>query len=277
MITLNETLETIRAEQKKSKKPHPALMTHVVLGYPTMEKSIEIVLAMADAGAKLIELQIPFSDPMADGPTIMAANEAALRQGVKVKDCFRAAEKLAQKTDVPLLFMSYYNILYRYSEKKHKDVDVKGVSDFCQATANAGVQGLIVPDVPPEESGLYWSLAADAGLSPIPIVTPVSTQARLEKIQEVVSGGFIYCVTTAGTTGARSELPPQTPQYLKKIRKHFKQPLAVGFGISSREQVSALSGLAEIAIVGSAVIQKIKESSEKNAVQSVKKFLKTLG
>lgn len=276
MERLEQTLKEIVASERAAKRKSPALMTHVVLGYPTLQKSIDIVLAMANAGASIIELQIPFSDPMADGPTIMAANEAALLQGIKVKDCLKAAEKLSAKTDVPLLFMSYYNILYRYSAGRKRSVDVRGVSDFCRDARAAGIEGLIVPDVPPEENAEYWKVARDHDLAPIPIVTPISTDARLRKIRSVVSGGFIYCVTTAGTTGARKSLPKDTPQYLKRVRKYFSEPLAVGFGISNRAQVQALGGLSEIAIIGSALVQKIQGSSPREVIPVVEKYLKSL-
>lgn len=257
-----------------SKKPSrsPALMTHVVLGYPTLEKSIELVRAMADAGASIIELQIPFSDPMADGPTIMAANEHALAQGLRVRDSFRAAEKLAHTVTTPLLFMSYFNILYRYGEKKKKD-GVDGTEAFCRDAARSGISGLIVPDVPAGSSETYWQIAKDAKLSAIPIVTPVSTDARLRAIRGTDPSGFVYCVTTTGTTGARKALPADLSAYLGRIRKQFSLPLAVGFGISSREQVRALHGKAEIAIVGSAVIDVIKAVPPKEAVKRVSKFV----
>ena len=265
MMLLEQTLSEIRSRPKGST---PALMTHAVLGYPTLRESIELVKAMAGAGAALIELQIPFSDPMADGPTIMSANETALSAGTKVKDCFRAAEILSASIDVPLLFMSYYNILYRHPG---------GVKAFCRHAAESGIEGLIVPDIPPEESvDGYWTETVKNSLCPIPVVAPVSGPERLRAVKKVTHGGFVYCVSTTGTTGARSALPSDLPQYLKTVRKVFGLPLGVGFGISSPEQVRQLKGHAEIAIVGSAMVDKIRKSSAKGRLRSVANFTRSL-
>ncbi len=254
----------------KQRKSKPALMTHVVLGYPTLNASIKIVKAMAKAGADIIELQIPFSDPLADGPTIMAANEEALKQGLKVKDCFRAIKKLSAEIKVPLIFMSYYNILYRYNGGHN------GVKKFCQDAANVGIQGLIVPDVPPEENDDgFWTFTKEFNLLAIPIVSPLSSKNRLKAIKKFVKDGFIYCVSTTGTTGARTSLPPDLGTYLKRIRTEFKLPLAVGFGISTKEQVKAVGKVADIAIVGSAMIERIKKQ-KKSPENAAFKFTKEL-
>ncbi|MBP9837097.1 MAG: tryptophan synthase subunit alpha [Proteobacteria bacterium] len=268
-----QKLQTKLAEIRKIEKAkRPALMTHVVLGYPSLKESIAIVKAMADSGASIIELQIPFSDPMADGPTIMAANEAALKNGLKVKDCFAAAEKLAKELpNTPLLFMSYFNILYCYNKGKN------GVRNFFKDTQAAGVSGVIVPDIPAEDTGEeFWSDAKKFKVAPIPVVSPVSTEDRLKLIKKVTQDSFVYCVSTTGTTGARKDLPPDIKQYLSRVRKIFNQPLAVGFGISTREQVEVVGQHAEIAIVGSAMVDKIKSSSSKDLLKVVSKFTKEL-
>ncbi|MFN8390372.1 MAG: tryptophan synthase subunit alpha [Bdellovibrionota bacterium] len=265
MQILLDQLEKIK---QRPKSAPPALMTHVVLGYPNMKASIEIVRAMADGGASLIELQIPFSDPMADGPTIMAANEASLENGTRVRDCFKAAEKLSRDISVPLLFMSYFNLLYCYPGS---------VKRFCRDAAQAGVQGLIVPDVPPEETSEgYYEHAYVSKVVPVPVVAPVSTKARLTAIQKVAPKGFVYCVSTTGTTGARSELPAGLPAYLKSVKSVFKLPVAVGFGISTPKQVASLRGVAEIAVVGSAMIDRIKQSPPKRLGSEVKLFTRAL-
>jgi len=265
MMLLEQTLSDLRSRPRTAA---PALMTHAVIGYPTLRDSIEIVKAMASSGASVIELQIPFSDPMADGPTIMAANETALRAGIRVSDCFRAAEKLSSTVGVPLLFMSYYNIVYRHPG---------GVKAFCRHAAESGIEGLIVPDIPPEESADgYWSEAAKHSLCPIPVVAPVSGPDRLRAVKKVTRGGFVYCVSTTGTTGARAALPPGLTPYLKKVRKAFGLPLGVGFGISSADQVRQLKGHAEIAIVGSAMVEKIRNSSGKARLKNVSSFTRSL-
>lgn len=246
MEKLNKTLSAITPNQ------YPLLMTHVVLGYPSLEKSIEIALAMADSGASIIELQIPFSDPMADGPTIMRACEAALEQGVRPKDCMKAMETLASKTQVPLLFMSYFNLIFR-----------AGVREFCKEASSAGAQGLIVPDILPEDTVEgYWEAAEENKLAAIPLVSPVTTQSRFRAIKKHAKAGFVYCVSTTGTTGARDNLADNLKSYLETVKTEIPLPRALGFGISSREQILSLKGSAEIAIVGSAMIDRISNSTD---------------
>ncbi len=251
----------------KCSTSEPALMTHVVLGYPSMAESIDIVKAMADKGASFVELQLPFSDPMADGPTIMTANEAALAQGVTPTDCMKAMEALSSSVSIPLLFMTYFNLVYAYQGGSD------GVRQFSKDAANAGAEGLIVPDVPPEENTEgYWDITREHGLFPVPLVSPVSSDERLARIAQTVADGFVYCVSTTGTTGARNDLPEELPQYLARVRTYFSQPLAVGFGISSRAQVENLRGHAEIAIVGSAMINCIAEATEAERGEAVARF-----
>ena len=256
---------------KRPKGRGPLLMTHVVLGYPTLAESISLVKAMVDGGASFVELQIPFSDPMADGPTIMEANEAALAQGLTVKDCFRAAEQLTRSCDVPILFMSYANIVFQYGKR------AQGVEQFCRDAAAAGVSGLIVPDIPPEENSEgYWVHSHKHGVLPIPIVSPLSSPERLKKIAQVSGDGFVYCVSTTGTTGARSALPSGLGAYLKKVKQALKQPLAVGFGISTPDQVHALGAHADIAIVGSAMLNLINQTAKAKQLKAVREFTSAL-
>jgi tryptophan synthase alpha subunit len=260
MSRLAKTLDRICAERLS-----PALMTHVVLGYPSLEQSVEIVLAMDDAGASLIELQIPFSDPMADGPTIMRANEQALALGVTPADCMKALQTIRSKTQVPLLFMSYFNILLNYKGQ--------GVESFCKDAAEAGADGLIVPDVPPEEDADgYWKYSAASSLFAVPLVSPLTNEHRFGKIAQRAKEGFVYCVSTTGTTGARQKLAEDLAEYLRRVRQRLNLPLAVGFGISSPEQVKALSGHAEIAIVGSAMIDEISKAKDSEVIEAVSRF-----
>jgi len=246
----------------------PALMTHVVLGYPTLEKSIELIKAMSECGVSIIEIQIPFSDPIADGPTIMSANQVALENGITPKDCFEAAAKLSAVIDTPLLFMSYFNILFNYKN---------GVSDFCKDAAACGIQGLIVPDVPPEETADgYWTSAKEFNLSAIPIVSPVSSNERLELIKKTTDAEFVYCVSVTGTTGARTTLPAELADYLSNVRNVFKRPLALGFGISSKEQVLEASKHVELCVIGSAVIDIVRNNEPKNQLKAVADFISNL-
>lgn len=259
-----------KLEEIKARKQKPALMTHVVLGYPNLKESIKIVKAMAKAGADIIELQIPFSDPMADGPTIMLANEEALKNGISVRECFKAAKKLSKEIKVPLLFMSYFNILYRYNNGKN------GVKEFCKAAERAGIQGLIIPDIPLEEQAdNFWKYTKEFNLAAISIVSPLSTKSRLQKIKQFTKNGFIYCVSTTGTTGIRKSLPKNLKSYLNKVRKEIKLPIALGFGLSNNQQIKEIANYTDIAIVGSAMIEQIKKA-KKSPAQAAARFVKSL-
>ncbi|MCL4128951.1 UNVERIFIED_CONTAM: hypothetical protein GTU68_051874 [Idotea baltica] len=241
-------------------------MTHVVLGYPSLEESMDIVREMAKAGASIIELQIPFSDPMADGPTIMRANESALEKGCKVADCMSAMKTLAAELETPLLFMSYFNILFSY-----------GVEKFCKDAAEAGAAGMIVPDVPIEENQEgYWTHAKANGLAAIPLVSPITSDTRLQQIANVANDSFVYCVSMTGTTGAAEAVPAELKEYLGRVKKTFSCPVAVGFGINSVEQVRALAGIADLAIVGSAMIKKIADKSSEQYLAEVREFTAAL-
>lgn len=260
-----------RTRQQASIPKRPAIMAHMVLGYPTLAKSEMIARALMKGGASYLELQIPFSDPIADGPTIMAANEQALREKVRPTDCLRAAARITRSTGIPVFLMSYANILYSFRG---------GVRGFCRAAARAGVQGLIVPDIPHEETSVnYWKEARAAGLLPISFVSPVTSEARMTRIARQSRDGFLYCIARTGTTGVRSKVEQELGAYLRKVRKHFSIPLAVGFGISNRKHIDTLRGLADIAIVGSATIDIVrKHESEKDAALAgrIARFIQTL-
>ena len=252
------------AEIKKRKRV--GLMTHVVVGYPDLDTTIALVKTMAEAGADFVELQIPFSDPLADGSTIMLACEKSLARGTRVRDAFTVAKKLSGEVTVPLLFMAYYNTVFKY-----------GVSKFCKDSALAGISGLIVPDMPLEEE-VYEHLSEHAkenGLYLIRVVAPVSTEARLRKNARVAEG-FVYCSARQGITGAKKELAPDLADYLKKARNFLSVPLAVGFGISKTEHVRQIAKYADIAVVGSAVIDVINSSSSRLLLRNVGIFVKSL-
>jgi len=275
MELLKNSLKSISERMSKRRGPKtPALMAHVVIGYPSLQESIDIARTLASAGAQILELQIPFSDPVADGPTIMRANEAALASGIKTKDCLKAMEVLSKDLDIPLVFMSYLNPLLNYNTGRKKT----GLPAFFRDASASGAQGIIVPDIPPEEaSDEYWTMAPEYELVPIPIVSPVSNDSRLKKIKAVtLPEAFIYCMSTTGTTGARNVIASGIEFYLRRVRKHFSQPLAVGFGISTREQIQRVGRLAEIAVVGSAVIDLISKTEKSKRLREVEKFLLTL-
>lgn len=236
------------------------LMTHVVIGYPDLETTEKMVLEMDKNGADLIELQIPFSDPIADGSVIMKACQDALENGVRVEDAFQLAEKLQGQVNAPLLFMTYANIVFNY-----------GYENFCQRAASVGIQGLIVPDIPPEEAEDFLVACEKNKLAPIFIMAPTSTDERLQKIAEAAKG-FVYCVARTGVTGAATDFGSELGEFLNKCRNFTDLPLGVGFGISKKEDVDFLKGKADFAIVGSQAIRIL----EKDGVDAVGRFVKGL-
>lgn len=252
--------------QLKKNNRH-ALMAHIVIGYPGLAASEKIILSLAEAGAEMIEMQIPFTDPLADGPTILKANLDALHTGIKVADCFRFAEKMASRLeDIPLLFMTYINIPFNY-----------GLENFCRDSAAAGLTGLIVPDIPPDEKEEpYHDLCQAHKLHPIYILSPSSTEQRVKLIGRCASG-FVYCTARVGITGARQSQIAGLKEFTTRVRKHVKVPLALGFGISSREHVEAVRELAEISVVGSKVIDVYNSGrNEQESLEKVSSFVQGL-
>ncbi len=229
------------------------VMTHIVFGYPTVEASRQLVDIMVQAGVDLIEVQLPFSDPTADGPTITRACQKALDRGVRVSDGIAFVEEMSAKHDVPFLFMCYYNLLFNY--RPGPDAP-RGVASFARAAAEAGAAGLIVPDVPPEEvQEGYPEACREHGLHPVYVVSPNIGDRRLEVIRDVASG-FIYCTSRTGTTGKDVELEfERLKSFLGRVHDITGLPLAVGFSLSRREQIEALEGEAEMAVVGSHLIR----------------------
>jgi len=242
------------------------LMTHVIVGYPSLVDTVKLVKIMAESGVDFVELQIPFSDPLADGPVIMRACEEALANGTKVRDAFRIMEELSSKVEIPLLFMGYYNTVFRY-----------GVKKFCIDANKAGAAGLIIPDMSLEEEGKEHFLASakKCSLPVIRVVSPASTVDRLKKNAEVAQG-FVYCSARQGITGVRQTLYPNLASYLKRVKAYIDKPLAVGFGISSREHVQAIKSYAEVAVVGSVLLKLVQENHGKEMEQNVRRFLSSL-
>jgi len=225
------------------------LMTHIVAGYPDLEKSFEIALAMAEGGADLLEIQIPFSDPIADGLTIMEANSVALLNGATPPKCFQLAKRLVHKVKIPLLFMTYANIPFHM-----------GIAEFVRKSAECGISGLIIPDLTFDEKIEGYLEHADRfGVYPINVVSPDIKEKRLEKIMEI-SKGFIYITLRVGITGEVKRIEETGMDFLRKVRKKTQRPIAAGFGISSTAQVKQLEGLADAVVVGSHVIHLYKKS-----------------
>jgi tryptophan synthase alpha chain len=236
------------------------LMTHIVIGYPSFAASLEIVDAMVAAGVDLMELQIPFSEPMADGPVILAANQKALAAGSTVARCLDFAATVAKRHPIPFLFMSYYNVLFR-----------AGVASFVERMKAAGVVGAIVPDLPPEEAGEYLPAMERAGLDPIFIFSPSTSDERLRHIA-ASARGFVYCVARKGVTGLQTTFSTELDGYLGRCRAATQLPLALGFGVQDPADVAFLRGKVDIAVVGSATLRLIDEQG----VSAVEKFVREL-
>jgi tryptophan synthase alpha chain len=224
--------------KKRLKETEILLMTHIVIGYPTFEDSLQLTATMVDAGVDLMELQIPFSEPIADGPVILHANQKALTGGATVKKCLDFAARVAGKFPIPFLFMSYYNILFKY-----------GVAEFAAKTAGCGLKGAIVPDLPPEEGTQYVEAMAANKLAPIFIFSPTTDDARMRLIADHARG-FVYCVARKGVTGLDTAFSSQLEHYLSRCRAATDLPLALGFGVKDRADVQFLKGKADIAVIG---------------------------
>jgi len=244
----------------RRQKQEILLMTHIVLGHPHFDTSLRLVESMVAAGVDLIELQIPFSEPIADGPVILRANQEALNAGSSVEKCFDVASEVARRFDIPFLFMSYYNVLFR-----------RGVTSFVTRMQEAGLRGAIVPDLPPEEAGEYLSAMQENLLSPIFIYSPNTTDERLKKIAEY-AGGFIYCVARKGVTGSSTAFSMDLAGYLERARAATSLPLAVGFGVKDKADVDFLRGKADIAVVGSETLRAL----ERGGLAAVGPFLSGL-
>ncbi len=236
------------------------LMTHIVIGYPDLETSLGTVEAMVEAGVDLVELQIPFSEPIADGPVILHANQRALAAGTTVEQCFEFAAEVTRRFDVPFLFMSYYNILFKH-----------GVAEFVERMAQLKLHGAIVPDLPPEEAGDYLAAMADESLDPIFIYSPNTTPERLRYIAGHARG-FVYCVARKGVTGSETQFSPELGDYLARCRAATDLPLAVGFGVKDAGDVAYLTGKADIAVVGSQSLRVL----ERDGVAAVGDFVRSL-
>jgi len=244
----------------RRQKQEILLMTHIVLGHPHFDTSLRLVESMVHAGVDLIELQIPFSEPIADGPVILRANQEALHAGSTVEKCFDVASEVARRFDVPFLFMSYYNVLFK-----------RGVANFVARMQAAGLRGAIVPDLPPEEADEYLSVMQDNLLDPIFIYSPNTKDERLKKIAEYARG-FVYCVARKGVTGSATAFSTDLSSYLERARAATTLPLAVGFGVKEKADVDFLRGKADIAVVGSETLRVL----ERGGVAAVGPFLSGL-
>ena len=233
-----------------SQPGHIALIPYITVGYPTVEATLKVVPLLASCGCDIVELGIPFSDPLADGVTIQKASFRALQNGVTPKLCLEVARQLSSKVNIPLVFMTYFNPVFSY-----------GLDKFSAACASAGISGIIIPDLPPDEGSDLEAISQQQGLDLIYLLAPTSTGERIRLAAER-SRGFIYLVSVAGVTGARDRLPVDLAAFVARVRKLARQPLYVGFGISTPEQAGQIARIADGVIVGSRIIQLMEKEDD---------------
>jgi len=240
---------------------HTALIPYITVGYPNTATTLKVVSLLSSSGCDIIELGIPFSDPLADGATIQRASYEALRQGVTPHLCLEVAQELKRQVEIPLVFMTYYNPVLKF-----------GLDQFCSKCAEVGIDGLIIPDLPPEEGQELEKSTRSQGLDLIYLLSPASTQERIRLVVGKASG-FIYLVSLTGVTGARDELPEELEGFVSRVRKRTEKPLCIGFGVSTPEQARRISKVANGVIVGSRIIQLLDEDK---SLKNVHSFIKCL-
>ena len=239
-----------------------AFIPFITCGDPDTETTMKCVLKMVEAGADLIELGIPFSDPTAEGPVIQEANERALKGGINTDKCFELAESLRKKTDIPMVFMTYANVVFSY-----------GTDKFLQNCKEVGIDGIILPDLPYEEKDEFLPACHKYGIDLISLIAPTS-QDRVAMIAKEAEG-FLYIVSSLGVTGTRSEITADLSSIIGTVRENTDIPCAVGFGISRPEQAKAMADISDGAIVGSAIIKLIKEYG-KDAPDKVGEYVRSM-
>lgn len=236
------------------------LMTHVIAGYPSFDDNLRALEIMAENNVDLVEIQMPFSEPIADGPVFVHANQESLKRGITVKSYFNFMKQAASQFDFPILMMGYYNTVFKMGE---------GI--FLDRLRNSGGKGFIIPDLPVEEGELLFQKAKEQSLSPILLVTPTTPIERMKKISKA-GAGFIYVVARKGVTGRKTSFTNSFDLYLEKCRQSIDLPLAVGFGISNKEDLDFLTGKAEIAIIGTALLK----AWEQNGEEGLREFFEQL-
>jgi tryptophan synthase alpha chain len=256
----------------------PGLVAYITCGDPDLATSREVALAAIRAGADVIELGVPFSDPVADGPVIQRASERALKHGTDLAGVLDLAKQIRHHSNAGLIVFSYLNPILQFGVSTNRvngagDRD-SGVEKFCAAAAEAGVDGALVTDLPVEEAGEYLRAMKAHKLAPIFLAAPTSTDERLRAIAKH-SRGFVYAISRTGITGARQELADDAQSLVARLRKYTKLPIALGFGISTPEQFAEVGRFADAAVIGSAIVQRIEQNPGREAV-AVAEFLSSL-
>jgi tryptophan synthase alpha chain len=254
-----------RRFQELAEASQLGLVAYITAGDPFLAATEKIVVAAAEAGADVIELGIPFSDPVADGPTIQRASERALRGGTTLAGVLELVRSIRSRSNVPLVLFSYFNPILQM-----------GLEKFADAAASVGVDGVLATDLTPEEAGDYRAVLQAYGLDTIFLAAPTSTDARLPHIAQA-STGFLYLISRTGVTGAREALPPDLPALVHRTRKFTSLPIAVGFGISLPTHVTVLGGIADAVVVGSALMADIEKAATVDAaVDAVAEHIRKL-
>lgn len=270
-ITTAPACRIKQAFEEARREGRGVLIPYFMCGYPSAEQSIKLVLAAAQVGADIIELGMPFSDPLADGATIQHAGHIALERGMTINGCMEIARRISAESTIPLILMGYYNPVLAY-----------GIERFCLTASASGVSGLIIPDLPPEEATPLQRAAQHYGLSLIFLLPPTAPGERIAQIVKIAASGygsFIYCVALSGVTGARATLPSYLRSFIQRVRayaKDFDLPLAVGFGLSTPEHIAELTVYADAAVVGSALVQLIDQHAEDEQIEAVKRYILSL-
>ena len=242
-----------------------ALVPFITIGFPDVETSEDLAEVILESGGDMLELGIPFSDPLADGPTIQKTSFHALEHGVNLRSSLAVLGHLRERgVEAPLIFMGYYNPFLRY-----------GVEQFVGDAADAGLDGVIVPDLPPEEAGPFRKLCEKRDIYLIPLLAPTSTDQRIAQACKDAKG-FIYCVSLTGVTGARRDLASDLPEFVGRIRRHTDLPVMVGFGVSRREHMESIGSFADGAVVASALLDAIAKVPKQRMLQTAREFVKGL-
>ena len=241
---IDKTFKRLKKEGRK------AFIPYIMAGDPSLDKTKETVLLLEECGADIVELGVPFSDPLADGPTIQRASERALKNGVTLRKAISHVKDIRQTTQIPIVLMTYFNPVFKY-----------GVENFIKNAKIAGVDGVIIPDLPPDEAKDFIKLSREAALDTIFLLAPTSTEDRIKKVIKV-SKGFIYYVSITGITGTTLLLDGSMEVLISKIKRYTDKPVAVGFGVSTPEEASAVARVSDGVIVGSAIVKKLYESPD---------------
>ena len=257
---MTRTANTFKALREKNEK---ALIPYIMAGDPDLETTAELLEKLPAAGADVIELGMPFTDPMADGPAIQEAALRSLKKGTTTGDILDLARGFRENNKTtPLVLMGYFNPVFKY-----------GVDKFCQDAAGAGVDGLLIVDIPPEEGNELWPMAKAAGLDIIRMITPTSRKTRLQTVLAGTSG-FLYYVSITGITGTASANPEKIQKHLEEIRQHTQLPIAVGFGINTPEDAAVMAGFTDAVVVGSALVKDLKQNGVQSCLERVKALKK---